>query len=67
MVAAAEERAAADTPGIRWSAEASARMQNVPEFVRPMAISGIEKFAKESGHDEITAAVLDEARTRFGM
>ena len=52
---------------IRWTAEASARMEAVPEFVRPMARSGIEKFAEESGYREIDLKVLDEARARFGM
>lgn len=67
MVAGAE--AAAPTPDdeVRWSAEAAARMQGIPEFVRPMAKTGIERFAKESGHTEITLAVLDEAKSRFGM
>jgi hypothetical protein len=64
--AAAAPDAAVDE-GVRWTAEASARMQAVPEFVRPMAKSGIERFAKESGHAEITLAVLDEAKSRFGM
>jgi hypothetical protein len=67
MVAAAEDHAEPAEAGIRWTAEASARMQAVPEFVRPMAKSGIEKFAKESGHAEITTQVLDEAKSRFGM
>jgi hypothetical protein len=67
MVAAAEDHGASAEPGVRWSAEASARVQAIPEFVRPMAISGIEKFAKESGHEEITPAVLEEAKSRFGM
>ena len=53
--------------GVRWTAEASARMDSVPEFVRPMARSGIEKFAEESGYREIDLKVLDEARARFGM
>jgi hypothetical protein len=67
MVAAAEDKATSVETGIRWTAEASARMQAVPEFVRPMAKSGIEKFARESGHAEITTAVLDEAKSHFGM
>jgi hypothetical protein len=67
MIAAEEDRAAPAEPGVRWTAEASARMQAVPDFVRPMAVSGIEKFAKESGLEEITTAVLDEAKSRFGM
>ena len=53
--------------GIRWTPEASARMDSVPEFVRPMARSGIERFALESGYREIDLRVLDEARARFGM
>jgi hypothetical protein len=67
MVAAAE---AVETPadgGVRWTAEAAARMQSVPDFVRPMAKTGIERFAKDAGHAEITLAVLDEAKSRFGM
>jgi hypothetical protein len=56
-----------DTSSIRWTAEASARMDAVPEFVRPMARSGIERFAQESGYREIDLKVLDEARSRFGM
>ena len=67
MVAAAEETAASPEDGVRWTAEASARMQAIPDFVRPMAKTGIEKFAKDSGHAEITVAVLDEAKSRFGM
>ena len=53
--------------GVRWTAEASARMESVPEFVRPMARTGIERFAQESGYREIDLKVLDEARARFGM
>ncbi len=67
MVASAEDAPGPSDDGIRWTAEAKARMQAVPEFVRPMAESGIERFAKELGHREITLAVLDEAKSRFGM
>jgi hypothetical protein len=67
MVADAEAAASTSGDEVRWTAEAAARMQAIPEFVRPMAKTGIEKFAKEGGHDEITLAVLDEAKSRFGM
>lgn len=67
MVAAAETTETHDTGGVRWTPEASARMQSIPEFVRPMAKTGIEKFALESGHEEITEAVLELAKSRFGM
>jgi hypothetical protein len=66
MVAEAESVAEGDG-GVRWTTEASARMQAVPEFVRPMAKSGIERFAKDNGHAEITEAVLEAAKSRFGM
>ena len=67
MVAHAEATAGPSEDEVRWTAEAAARMQAIPDFVRPMAKTGIEKFAKESGHAEITLAVLDEAKSRFGM
>ena len=67
MVAAAEDQAPPPEAGVRWTAEAEARMQAVPDFVRPMAMAGVERFATESGHAEITLAVLDEAKSRFGM
>ncbi len=53
--------------GIRWTAAAQERMSSVPEFVRPMARSGIEKYAKDQGYAEIDEKVLAEARSHFGM
>ena len=52
---------------IRWTAAAEARLANIPEFVRPMARSGIEKFARESGSEEVDEKILDAARDFFGM
>jgi hypothetical protein len=52
---------------VRWSDEARARLENIPAFVRPMARSGIERFALDRGRTEIDAAMLDEARAFFGM
>jgi len=52
---------------VRWSAAAEARLANVPEFVRPMARSGIERFARERGALEVDEAILDAAREFFGM
>jgi len=61
------EAAGADDDGVRWTPEAAERIQSIPEFVRPMAKSGIEKFARDAGHAEITMAVLEMAKSRFGM
>ena len=50
-----------------WTPEALARLEAIPELVRPMARAGIERVAQESGHRLIDEAVLAAARARFGM
>jgi len=52
---------------LRWSVEAEQRLERAPSFVRSMVRRGIEEFAREQGYAEITAQVMDEARTRTGM
>jgi hypothetical protein len=52
---------------VRWTVAAEARLANIPEFVRPMARTGIEKFARERGAQEVDEAILDAAREYFGM
>ena len=52
---------------IRWTPEAEARLLNIPAFVRPMARTGIERFALDRGWPEVDEKVLDEARDFFGM
>jgi hypothetical protein len=52
---------------VRWTAAAEARLANIPEFVRPMARTGIERFARERGALEVDEQILDEARDFFGM
>ena len=53
--------------GIPWTPEATSRLANIPEFARPMAKTGIEKFAEERGLAEIDAQVLEQAKDFFGM
>jgi Proto-chlorophyllide reductase 57 kD subunit len=52
---------------IRWTPAAEARLANIPEFVRPMARAGIERFARENGSLEVDEKILDAARDFFGM
>ncbi len=52
---------------VRWTAAAEARLANIPEFVRPMARTGIERFARERGALEVDENILDAARDFFGM
>lgn len=52
---------------VSWTPEALDRLQNIPEFVRPMAKQGIESMALERDYAEINEDVLDEAKEFFGM
>jgi hypothetical protein len=58
---------AGDPIPVRWTAAAEARLANIPEFVRPMAKTGIEKFAQERGALEVDEKILDAAKDFFGM
>lgn len=55
-----------DSPnGMAWSREAEQRLDNIPDFIRPMARKEIERIAKERGLATITAQVMDEAKDKF--
>jgi hypothetical protein len=58
---------AAEPISVRWTAAAEARLANIPAFVRPMARTGIEQFARERGVLEVDETILDAAREFFGM
>ena len=64
---AAAERAPTEPIPVRWTAAAEARLANIPAFVRPMARTGIEKFAQERGAIEVDEKILDAAKDFFGM
>ena len=51
--------------GLTWSREAEQRLENIPDFIRPMARKEIERIAKERGVATITAQVMDEAKDKF--
>jgi len=61
------EMEAAASDEVTWTPEALARLENIPEFVRPMAKQGVEHYAKSNGHAVVDDAVMEEARGRFGM
>jgi hypothetical protein len=52
---------------VKWSDAALQRLDRIPDFVRPMARVGIERYALERGLAEIDEQVLEEARGHFGM
>ncbi|MXW02587.1 MAG: protochlorophyllide oxidoreductase [Holophagales bacterium] len=53
--------------GIPWTPEARERLANIPDIVRASAVAGIEKFAEDHGYEEVDAAVLERARSFFGI
>jgi hypothetical protein len=67
LAGALAEAGGAKLPGLGWTAAAEARLLKVPEFVRPMARTGIERFARERGAVEVDEQILDAARDFFGM
>lgn len=51
--------------GLAWTPDAERRLENIPDFIRPMARREIERIAKERGATSITAEVMDEAKEKF--
>ena len=51
---------------ISWTAEAEAKLKEIPFFVRPAARKKIENFAQEQGITEISVEVYDRAKQQFG-
>jgi hypothetical protein len=58
---------AAERPPLTWDPAAERRLERVPDFIRPMARQGIERFAVERGYERVTEKVMDEARGVLGF
>lgn len=54
-----------ESNAVAWSPEAEKRLENIPDFIRPMARREIERMAKERGATTVTAQVMDEAKEKF--
>jgi Proto-chlorophyllide reductase 57 kD subunit len=50
---------------VSWTAEAEAKLKEIPFFVRPAARKKIEKFAQERGVNEVTVDIYDLAKQQF--
>ncbi len=57
--------AKSDSNGMPWSADAEKRLENIPDFIRPMARREIERIARERGATTVTGAFMDEAKEKF--
>ena len=57
-----------NAPGhVRWTPEATARLERVPTFVRGMVKKIYADYAADRSIAEITPAVMDQARTDLGL
>jgi len=52
---------------MNWSAEAEAKLKEIPFFVRPAVRKRIEAMASESGLSSIDLAFYEDAKARFGQ
>jgi hypothetical protein len=50
---------------LEWSPEAERRLQNIPEFIRPMARKEIERLATEKGQQRVTEEMMEDAKGIF--
>ena len=62
-----DDQSANPKSAIVWSADARARLDRVPGFVRGMVKKIYSAYAAEHGVAEITPAVMDEARRDLGL
>jgi radical SAM protein with 4Fe4S-binding SPASM domain len=52
-------------PELAWTPEAEARVGRIPSFVRGVVVDRVETWARENGHNEVTAAMLSQMRSRM--
>ena len=50
-------------PALRWAAEAEARVQRIPSFVRAVVMQRVEDYARRHGRTEVTLDLLSEVRS----
>lgn len=50
-----------------WTAEAEAKLRNIPFFVRSQARQRIEHLAREAELETVTADLVERARLEFGQ
>ena len=51
--------------GTTWTPEAEKRLENIPDFIRPMARKEVERVSNERGMATVTAQVMDDVKEKF--
>ncbi len=52
---------------IKWTAEAEAKLKDIPFFVRPFARKKIETYAQENNILLITLEIYEEVKQKFNQ
>lgn len=55
------------TDDLYWTPQAQAKLKMIPFFARPQARQRIEEMARAAELEEITAEVVERARSEFGQ
>ena len=67
MIAPSPQAAVGAEAEFAWTGGALARLDKMPEFVRPMARAGIDRYAREHGFGEVDEQLLERAKEFVGM
>ena len=55
------------TDDLYWTPQAQVKLKMIPFFARPQARHKIEEMARAADLEEVTAEVVERARTEFGQ
>ena len=55
------------TDDLAWTIEAQVKLKKIPFFVRPQARQRIEELTRAANLEEVTADIVEKARSEFGQ
>ncbi len=55
------------TDDLSWTIEAQVKLKKIPFFVRPQARQRIEELTRAANLEEVTADIVEQARSEFGQ
>ncbi len=55
------------TDDLAWTIEAQVKLKKIPFFVRPQARQRIEELTRAANLEEVTADIVEQARSEFGQ
>lgn len=50
-----------------WTIEAQVKLRKIPYFARTQARQRIENLTRQQGLEEVTSAIVEQARSEFGQ